>query len=757
VLCQPPSKGAFRAGCLTVCLWAGLPSAAWAQLCPIIQADDTFGLDRGAGAKSATTDDAITASADEMISEDGIVFLNGGAELSYLDRLISAQNAQYNTDTGEVSISGELTLAGDGIELSSSDADFDLDDDRFSTGETRYRIALDGRRATGSADGMSGEPGGKFSLEGATYSTCPPEKLDWYIRADRLSLDTESGVGIAHGLSMRFKEVPIFALPVFSFPIGTQRKTGFLAPAIARSDNTGFEFILPWYWNIRPNLDATLTPRLLTKRGLQLQTEVRYLDTQGEWGLFNETIKDRNFDHQWRSFTRLVHDGHFGSRISSRIDAATVSDNNYFDDLGNNFQSARVTHLERVAELVYEDTWTTAAARLQGFETVDLASVNDDDAPDVTDTPYRRVPQVTLSTRARQQPFGLSASLDGELVYFDRRDSVTGTRIDLSPRLSLPLRGDAWFFEPSISHRLTWYGLNDSGPNLPSKSSRNVNTISLDTGLYFDRIVNNDGTVQTLEPRVYYLKVPFADQENIPVFDSSAFDFNFSQLFRENRYSGADRIADADQLSLALTSRVIDGADGRETLSAAIGQIRYFEDRRVRLPDETFGDGAMVDTRDQSDFVAEVSTRLRRDWLARGNIQWNPDRDETARGSLLVSYQPDDQRILNLGHRVVNTGSRAETEQLDFSVIWPVFDNLRVAARWNYSLDADISLESLLGLEYESCCYALRFAARRYISDDDEQHDTSVYLQLVLKGLAPIGQNYGAIIENAILGYRDIY
>ncbi len=750
----------MRVGYLTVLVVAALPSAAAAALCPIIEPRNDFRLDRDASATASDTvvaDDAISASAEEVISENGIIFLNGGAELGYQDRRISAESAEYNTVTGEVSIEGDLRLAGEGIELSSEDADLDLDDDRFSTGETRYRIGLDGRSATGSAESMSGEPGGKFSLQGATYSTCPPEKLDWYIRADRLSLNTESGVGVAYGISMRFKEVPIFALPAFSFPIGTQRKTGFLAPAIARSDNTGFEFILPWYWNIRPNLDATLTPRLLTKRGLQLQSEVRYLDTQGSWALFNETLKDRDDDHQWRSFSRLTHNGGFGSNISTRVDASIVSDKDYFDDLGNNFQLARVTHLERVAELVYEDSWTKAAARFQGFDTVDLASVDENDQVNIADTPYRRVPQVTLSTRARQQPFGISASLDGEFVYFDRRDSVTGTRIDLSPRLSLPLGGDAWFFEPSISHRFTWYGLNDSGPELPSASSRSINTVSVDTGLYFDRVLNSDGSVHTLEPRIYFLKVPFENQENVPVFDSSAFDFNFSQLFRENRFSGADRIADADQLSLALTSRIIDGSDGRETLSAAIGQILYFQDRRVRLPDETFDDGDLIDTRDTSDFVAEVSTRLRRDWLARGNLQWNPDRNETARGSLLVSYQPDDNRVLNFGHRVVNTGSRAETEQLDFSVLWPVFDNLRIAARWNYSLDADISLESLLGIEYDSCCYALRFAARRYISDDDEEHDTSVYLQLVLKGLSPIGQNYGAIVENAITGYRDLY
>ncbi len=742
-----------------MCVLASVPTAAWATVCPIVAADASFALEGSSTGENVDSDpDApVIASADEILSEGNLISLIGDAQLEYLGRRITSRSAQYNADTGEMSVEGPLTLAGEGIELSSGGADFNLADDRFSTADTRYRINLDDRRATGDATAMRGEPGGVFELDGASYSTCPPEQLDWYIRADRMTLNTAEGVGVARGISMHFKGVPVFALPIFSFPIGSQRKTGFLAPAIARSDDTGIEFHLPWYWNIRPNLDATFTSRLMTKRGLQLQSELRYLDTQGSWALSNETLKDKEFDHQWRSFTRLTHSGAFGSRVRTNIDAATVSDNDYFDDLGNNQQLARVTHLERVAEIVYEDPWTVAAARLQGFRTVDLASVADGEQPDVTNTPYRRLPQLTLSTRARQEPLGLSASLDGEFVYFDRKASITGTRIDLEPRLSWPLSGDAWFIEPSVAHRFTWYGLDNTGEELNSTATRNVNTVSFDAGVFLDRPIGTDGSIQTLEPRVYFLHVPYEDQTDIPVFDSSGFDFSFAQLFRDNRYSGADRVADANQVSIALTSRVVNGTDGRENLSASIGQIYYFDDRRVRLPGETFTDEAIVDTRDRSDIVTEVSTRFRRDWLARGNLQWNADRNETVRGSVLVSYRPDDGRILNFGHRVVNTGSRAETEQLDFSVYWPVRDDLRVAARWNYSLDADFSLESLIGLEYDSCCYALRLAARRYISDDDEDHDTSVYLQLVLKGLAPVGQNYGSVVENSILGYSDDY
>ena len=383
--------------------------------------------------------------------------------------------------------------------------------------------------------------------------------------------------------------------------------------------------------------------------------------------------------------------------------------------------------------------------------------------------PYRRVPQVAFRVEAEPR-FGLQTELAGEFVYFDRDDSVTGPRMDLQPRVSLPLSGDAWFLRPTFAHRLTYYRLNNTAGSTDRSIERNVPTFAVDGGLFFDRTRDADGSVQTLEPRLFYLKVPYEDQSDIPLFDTAAFDFSISQLFRENRFSGSDRIADAEQLSIGLTTRFVDGRDGRERLRASVGQILYFEDRRVTL-DAGVADadapGADEDPpapgatplddgrRDVSDFVGELSAGLGHDWFGRANLQWNPDDDQTVRGSLLLSYRPEDGRLVNLAHRVVNTGTRAETEQIDLSALWPIGDAWRVAGRWNYSLDQEVSIETLVGLEYDSCCWALRFAARRFIADDGLDHETSAYLQLVLKGLAPVGQNYGALLEGAILGYRD--
>jgi len=696
------------------------------------------------GQFAGSPEDPVIAEADSVQSENGEVKLSGNTTIGYQGRQLSAENASYNSATGEITVDGELSFLGEGIQLRSSNATIDIDDNLFDTGESVYELDINGNRATGSADAMARKENGHFTLKGATYSSCPPGDLSWFVSADSILLNTEEGIGTAKDLRLVFKGVPLLALPAFSFPISDKRKTGFLAPVLARGERTGLELHIPWYWNIRPNADATFTPRLMSKRGAQLQSEWRYQNRQGNWTLDHEYLKDKALNHDSRYFTQLRHNGSFNADLKSTIVARRVSDKDYLEDLGDSLQIASITHLEQRADLNFARGRITALARLQSFQTVDENIA-------AADRPHRRLPQLKFHTRSTRLPFGFRSEVDSEFVYFDKDDAVTGARIDFHPKLSWPIVRDAWFFEPSVSQRFTYYDLNNTPDDINNSTSRNINTISADAGLFFDRVLNDTGSVQTLEPRLFYLRVPETNQDDIPVFDSSAFDFNISQLFRINRFSGSDRIADANQLSVALTTRIIDGIDGEEKFKASIGQIRHFESRGVALLADT-----PIETRSTSDVVAELSTTLKKNWIGKGNIQWNSDEDRTVRSSLAIGYRPEPNKIINIAHRVVNDQTRDEkTEQLDLSAVWKFRENWRIAGRWNYSLEADRSIESLLGIEYDSCCWAVRFAARRYISDNGEDHDTNLYLQLVLKGLAPLGQNYGALLENAILGYRD--
>ncbi len=696
------------------------------------------------GTFESNPDDPIVAEADSLLSEDGQVTLRGNTSIRFQGRELAAENARYNAATGEIAVDGDLSFTGEGIQLKSNEAFIDIDDDVFRTGESEYELDLNGKRATGTADAMEQLANGNFLMQGATYSTCPPGDVSWFVRADSIKLDPEEGIGVAKDLRLVFKGVPLLALPAFSFPISDKRKSGFLAPILARGESTGLELHIPWYWNIRPNADATITPRLMSKRGAQLQTEWRYKNRQGLWTLDHEYLKDKERNHDSRYFTQLRHNGSFNADLTSTIVARRVSDKDYLEDLGDSLQVASITHLEQRADLNFERGRISALARLQSFQTVDKDIV-------AADRPHRRLPQLKINADSEQLPFGLRSGITGEFVYFDKTDAVTGARMDILPHISWPIVRDAWFFKPSVSHRFSYYRLNNTGDEFDRRVSRNLNTISVDSGLFFDRILDDKGSVQTLEPRIFYLRVPFSDQADIPLFDSSAFDFNISQLFRNNRFSGADRIADANQLSVALTTRIINGDDGQERFRASIGQIKYFDNRRVTLSSDE-----EVETRSTSDVVGEVSTTLAANWVGKGSIQWNPEQEQTVRSALSLGYRPGPNKIINVAHRVVNDQSREEkTEQIDLSSIWKIRDSWRLAGRWNYSLDADRSIETLLGIEYDSCCWAVRLAARRYIADDGDDHDTSIYFQLVLKGLAPLGQNYGALLENAILGYRD--
>jgi len=711
-------------------------------------------------------DAQVSAEADKLIGEDGIYTLNGNTTITHQNRVLTAEDAQYNAVTGEVSVEGELSFEADGVRVQSKNAQIDMDDGLFSTEQAIYEFDINGKRATGAAKRMERNELGEFRLNGATYSSCPPGDKSWFLRAKELNLYPDEGIGTAKNLSLIFKGVPLLVVPRFSFPISPKRKTGLLAPIFGYRKSTGFELHLPWYWNIRHDVDATIVPRFTQRRGPQLQTELRYLNRQGNWIFDHEYMNDRFLDGRKRAFSQVRHQGSFGSYWSSEINASRVSDEDYFNDLGNSLQLASITHLDRRADLRFKRGPLMALARLQSYQTVDENIPN-------KERPYQRLPQLTAKWETPKDELGVRASASTELVYFDRNDniSVTGSRFEIQPRLSWPISGDSWFITPSASYRYSFYSLSATSDKQRSRQSRNSSTFSLDSGLFFDRATDNKGSVQTLEPRLFYLRVPYIDQRELPLFDSSELDFSISQLFRENRFSGADRVADANQLSVALTSRFLDGESGRENFRGSIGQIFYFEDRRVTLQGIDANDAALPDTAaaeetppdivvdddTSSDIVGEISAELPKQWFARGQMQWDPNNKSTVRASALLSFRPDDDRLLNFAHRTVNTGSTAETAQLDISGLWPISNSWRVAGRWNYSIDDNKSLESLLGVEYDSCCWAFRLASRRFISDDGEDHETELFFQLVLKGLAPLGDDYGGLLENAIRDYRDEY
>ena len=705
--------------------------------CAIAKGSERYTFERVARQyPNPTLKDAVMLSADSAesdLEDPEQIILTGKISIDNEVGSLTADNATYDPRTNTAVVDGQVVYESQGLQVESSDATLNVKEGTFTLAESGYEIANGEVVSQGRAEAIMRDIEGNLRLQGATYSSCPAGDNGWLIRADDIKLDPESGIGTARNITLRFKDVPIFYAPAFSFPISNQRKTGFLAPRIDQTEETGFEYRQPFYWNIKPDWDATFVFRLMSDRGLQLQSELRHLNRIGSWILNQEFIgNDRRFPGgSSRHFTRFRHQGALGRRWTTEIDASTVSDRDYFEDLGDTLKIASITHLERRADLTYSAENYTFRTRLLTYQTVDEAIIPEE-------IPYRQLPQLTLNYHKPLERLGLDASLDSEWVYFERDDSIVGSRFDIAPRLEWSKNRSAWFSTVATTLRHTFYDLN----NLDSEY-RTVPILSADAGLFFERFNTTDGSLLTLEPRIFYLYVDRSSQDALPVFDSAALDFNFSQLFRENSFSGGDRINDANQLSVAFSSRLLDRT-GREKFQASIGQILYFQDRTVTLP------GDLPETTSSSDIVGELKLEFDRNWSGESAIQWTPSTTTTERSSAAIRYRDGKDRLVTLGHRFI----RDEGEFINASFAWPIADRWRVAGGWTYSLDDDSSIETVLGLEYDSCCWAVRTAARRFITDDGEENNTAFFIQLVLKGLGQVGQNATDVIREAVGGYN---
>jgi len=349
---------------------------------------------------------------------------------------------------------------------------------------------------------------------------------------------------------------------------------------------------------------------------------------------------------------------------------------------------------------------------------------------------------------ALQRNRELVPSFRAEVVHFDRTDpSVTGIRYDLKPAISFPMRTASTFLVPKATLQYTGYNLDGQPAGLDDNPGRVLPILSADAGMFFERNLEFAGQdfVQTLEPRLYYLYVPFDNQNDIPDFDTGLRTFSFAQLFRENRFSGADRVGDANQLTMALSSRLLTSS-GEEWLRASAGQIIYFRDRDVQLTPTT---AKQTDT--ASDFVAELSAKVWDDWRVSAGVQWDIDDSRTDKKIVRMRYQPNPQRVINLEYRFV----RETVEQTDASFRWPINHNWGVVGRWNYSLPEDRTLEVFGGVEYDSCCWATRAVVRRFLSNTDGDFDNAIFLQFELKGLAGVGESAAAFLRKSIPGYRN--
>ena len=663
--------------------------------------------------------------------------MTGGVLLRRGDKLAGADAAIFDPDQRALHLLGQVRYEDPATQILSDSAEFSYDSGRIVFEGAEF--ALGNSNSRGSADHLLINQQGQLQLDEVSYTTCPPGSKDWELQARAIDLDTRSGVGTARDIKLRFKNVPILWAPYISFPIGDARKSGLLTPEIGSTGRSGNEIRVPYYWNIAPNYDATITPRLLTERGLQLQTELRYLTEINDGSLVAQYLPDDEQLDRARHLLSVNHRTLFRNGWRNLIDFREVSDNQYFEDLGGSLSLSSITQLNQSVSFDWHNDNMSFFGQVQNHQTLD-------DAILPPDMPYQRVPQLLFSGYWPEQFMGLAAAIDGELVNFDRDVGVTGWRLNVSPQLELPLGQPGWFVKPAVALDHTRYDLSNTLPGEDSEPSRSLPIASLDAGLILERAMKNfkgSRRIQTIEPRVLYVHIPHREQDDLPVFDTIIPDLNFVQLFRKNRFLGIDRIGETDQISFGITSRVLDVSTGNELVTATIGHTRYLSDQQVTLP------GGAPANSESSDYIAEVRFLLYQNLNFDFGHQWGGSNNNTSRSEARLQYRPTSNRILNLAYRY----RRSSIEQGDVSWVWPLSTKWNFVGRYNYSFRDQKVLEQFFGLEYESCCWGLRLFAREYISTRDGTSDSAIGLQLVLKGMTSVGTAADKLLERGILGY----
>jgi LPS-assembly protein len=694
-----------------------------------------------ANPEQATID--VKADTAQSVKNEATVF-TGDVEVSHGGQELKSDRATYNRLSGEITAQGNVEMRDSEVIVKSKRAEWSVVDDEGSMTDASYLLRQG--HARGQAEKVLRQGKVQTDLDEATYTTCAEGNEAWVLKASHVNLDHVKQAGTARNVVIKLADIPVFYTPYISFPLSKQRKSGFLTPSIGNTEATGFDLRTPYYWNIAPEMDATITPRYMSERGLMLNGQFRYLnnkydgtidagilasdDLQQEGEHLNPYFNEDRKHFSWQ------HKSKFTSHLHTNVDYNYVSDNAYLEDFGSNLSLTSTTHLNRLLNVRYNsDNWNLSG-RLQGYQTVKNVR-----------QPYQKLPQLRFQGALPDQATGLSYAMTAEYVDFYHDDLVTAQRFDIAPSISYPLRSAAGFVRPRIALHHTRYELDANGTSIVNASpTRTLPVSSIDSGLFFERdmTISNNSFIQTLEPRLFYLYIPERHQDDIPIFDSGLNTFSMGQLFSHNRFAGSDRVGDTNQLSVALTTRIINQQTGREKFHATLGQIQYFSDRKVTLKN------APAETQSDSDMVAEVVASITDEWTARGEIQWDPHADSNKLSAMSITYRGREGQLLNLSHRY----RRDNLEQIDISARIPFNKQWSMVGRWYHSLHDNRTLETLAGLEYDSCCWATRIVGRDYInSSTDQERNLAIFFQIELKGLGNFGQESDSLLEKSILGF----
>ncbi len=768
----------------------------------------------------------IGAKASRYEQETQVATLAGDVVMRQGSMQVEAQEASLYQAENRGELNGNVRMRDNGALIVGDHAQVQLDTGAAQIDNAEY--VMHKSRIRGNALYAKRAENAIIRLKDGTYTTCEPDSNAWQLRGNNITLNPATGFGTATNATLRVKNIPILYTPYIYFPIDDRRQSGFLPPSFSSGGESGFTLVTPYYFNLAPNYDATLYPQYMTKRGMMMEGEFRYLtkSSEGQFGgaYLNDDSDERKKQSDYNKTRYMLnwqHKGGLDSRLLTEIDYTKISDPFYFQDLKSNqigVESREFVNQQGTAS--YRGDTYTAQLNVQAYELATISQI----------TPYNRLPQLTINGSLPYRPGGLYFAYDAEAVRFDRdlrtgnifnKDGgpfpdgerrldtyvtgltrANGTRLNVAPSISLPMTSSYGFITPKLKYAYTKYDLDldgtgkadmaSAGQDFKSSQDRSIPIASVDSGLFFDRSTQWFGKdyTQTLEPRLFYLYVPEKDQSDIPIFDTSENSFSYSSLFRDNRFSGKDRIGDENKLSLGVTSRWIE-ENGFERQRVSVGQALYFKDREVQLPGIVAADRADAQS-DVSPIALDYEFRFNRDWRATADYNWDTEEHAARSGSAMFHYQPEDNpnKVINVGYRYRNDqvvynqltgkwqfGGDYGTEgqpgfekdyykiqQHDFSMMWPIIPQWNLITRWQYDYARNRTLEAFGGFEYDNCCWKLRVINRYWVSNDEytqiapqnEKGDHGLFLQIVLKGLGGLtGAKVESFLDKGIQGYRE--
>ncbi|MDT0596602.1 LPS-assembly protein LptD [Glaciecola petra] len=688
----------------------------------------------------------IVSSESALVVKDQLAVFEGDVSITSATSLITADSANILDNGNEIKASGDVQYTDELLQVNSESVEVNSNLKLLQMSETDYK--LQGINGRGGADILSISQEQGILLEDVSFTTCPEGGEDWRIQASEISIDKGKPYGEAYNTRFYLGNVPVFYLPYFAFPITTERQTGFLFPQFGSSSTTGLEYEQPFYWNIAPNLDATFSTRLMTNRGLQLKSEFRYLFDNHAGELQIEYLPSDNdrADNDARYFYRYSHRGKLSKNWSIAADISDLSDNNYIIDLGSDYYNQADTYLYRQVGVNYASEALDFSMNVRDFTTIGLVANN-----------YRALPEAKLRYTSKINEW-LNIGVNSELAYFenDAQTSPDALRFHIEPSISLPYQR-AWgelLAQVSVLHTSYKQDLKNQTSTLDERVDRTLGQGRLYGSLIFEKqqTLFNQEYMLTIEPRAQYLYTSFEDQSAIGLYDSTPLLTNFSNLFRGQEFTGLDRINDNNQVTLGATSRLID-SNNKEVLTVSVGQILYIEDARL-IDSQREGNRSSV--------AAELDWQVNQNWFLHSDIQVGNQSNRVERSSFSTKYRPSESKFLQINHRYIRELSNERIDQIGVSASWPINKDWHWVGRYYRDLKRSRTIESFMGIEYESCCWALRLIVRKNLATrfnnngvrDLDDFDSGIALQFVFKGMGS-GNKKVEMLNQGLFGYRQ--